>query len=224
VKPEEVRELLPLYALGALEPEERERLEAALKAYPELWAEARALQETAADLAALVPPAPVPPGLEQRVMARLRPSRRLILPIWLSRAAALLLLLGLGYSGGWGAFRLLSLRDPETRVVALASPKGEVVGRVIQRKDKLALVLLDRWPPRVRFSRPGDWFREAPPPCPPSVHRLRACAFPWKQKPWRSRSSPQVEAVSPPPCWVYPSRGCCYPLPAVGGGCLAGFL
>lgn len=113
MKPEEVRELLPLYALGALEPAERERLEAALKNYPELWAEARALQETAADLAELVPPAPVPTDLEQRVMTRIKPVRRLVLPVRLARAAALLLLLGLGYTGGWSAFWLISKRPPD---------------------------------------------------------------------------------------------------------------
>jgi anti-sigma-K factor RskA len=148
VKPEEVRELLPLYALGALNPEERARLEAALARYPELWAEARALQETAADLASLVPPAPVPPGLEEKVMARLRPPRRRGLSVWLARAAALLLLLGLGYTGGWSAHWLLALRDPQTQVVTLASPKGELVGRAILRRDRAALVLLDRWPPQ----------------------------------------------------------------------------
>ena len=52
MSPEEVRELLPLYALGALTPEERARVEEALKRYPELWPEAKALLETAAELAA----------------------------------------------------------------------------------------------------------------------------------------------------------------------------
>ena len=178
MKPEEVRELLPLYALGALKPEERERLEAALKAYPELWAEAKALQETAADLAGLVPPDPIPPGLEQKVMARLRPSRRPVLPAWLSRAAALLLLLGLGYSGGWGAFWLLSLRDPQTRVVALASPKGEVVGRVIQRGDKRALVLLDRWPPRGQVFQAWGLVQGNPTPLPTFRTPLKSLRLP----------------------------------------------
>ncbi len=178
MKPEEVRELLPLYALGALEPAERERLEAALKRYPELWAEARALQETAADLAELVPPAPVPEGLEQKVMAGLQPRRRLMLAGWLARAAALLLLLGLGYTGGWGAFWLLSLRDPATRVVALASPRGEVVGREIQRKDNMALVLLDRWPPQGQVFQAWGLVQGGPVPLPTFRTPLKSLRLP----------------------------------------------
>jgi anti-sigma-K factor RskA len=178
VKPEEVRELLPLYALGALEPAERERLEAALKRYPELWAEARALQETAAELAEMVSPDPVPEGLEEKVMARLRPSRRFNFPAWLARAAAVLLVLGLGYVGGWSAFWLLSLRNPETKVVALASPKGELVGRVIQRKDNVVLVLLDRWPPQGQVFQAWGLAQGGPTPLPTFRTPLKSLRLP----------------------------------------------
>lgn len=178
MKPEEVRELLPLYALGALEPAERERLEAALKNYPQLWVEARALQETAADLAELVPPAPVPTNLEQRVMARIKPVRRLVLPVWLARAAALLLLLGLGYTGGWSAFWLINLSDPQTRVVALASPKGEGVGRVILLKDSRALVLLNRWPPQGQVFQAWGLAQGSPVPLPTFRTPLKTLRLP----------------------------------------------
>lgn len=178
MKPEEVRELLPLYALGALEPAERERLEAALKRHPELWAEARALQETVADLAELVPQAPVPAGLEAKVMARLRPSRRFVLAGWLAKAAAFVLLLGLGYTGGWGAFWLLSLRDPETKVVGLVSPKGEVVGRVIQRKEGRVLVLLDRWPPQGQVFQAWGLVQGSPTPLPTFRTPLKSLRLP----------------------------------------------
>lgn len=80
MSPEEVRELLPLYALGALTPEERARVEEALKRYPELWPEAKALLETAAELAAGLPQEPVPRGLEERVLRRIRPRRLPFLP------------------------------------------------------------------------------------------------------------------------------------------------
>lgn len=177
MRPEEVHELLPLYALGALEPGERERLEAALERYPELWAEAKALLETAADLAQLPPPAPVPPGLEERVLVRLRPTR-LPWPLWLARAAAALLLLGLSYGGGWGAFWLLSLRDPQTQVLTLANPQGQGVGRAILRSDQQVLILLDRWPPQGQVFQAWGLAQGSPLPLPTFRTPLKSLRLP----------------------------------------------
>ncbi|MER3451063.1 MAG: hypothetical protein C4300_02235 [Thermus sp.] len=50
MSPEEVRELLPFYVLNALPPGERERLDKALEAHPELWGEVRALREVVSAL------------------------------------------------------------------------------------------------------------------------------------------------------------------------------
>ncbi|WP_176582551.1 zf-HC2 domain-containing protein, partial [Calidithermus terrae] len=73
MKPDEARELLPLYALDALSAEERARVEEALGASPQLQAELRELQAAAADLALALPPEPLPQGLEERVLASLPP-------------------------------------------------------------------------------------------------------------------------------------------------------
>lgn len=148
MSPEEVRELLPLYALGALSLEERSRVEEALSRYPELWAEAKALMEAASRLVEAVPPAPVPPTLEAKVMTRIRALRRPAPWGWIRQAAAVLLILALGYGAYFGGGWLLSLREPSTQVITLVNPQGQAVGRVILRVDRTALVLLRQFPPK----------------------------------------------------------------------------
>ncbi|WP_243090049.1 anti-sigma factor domain-containing protein [Thermus neutrinimicus] len=170
MSPEEVRDLLPLYALGALSPEERSRVEEALSRYPELWAEAKALMEAASQLAEGVPPAPIPPGLEAKVMARIRALRRPSPWGWVGRAAAVLLLLALGYGAFLGGGWLLALREPTTQVLTLMSPQGEVVGRVILRADRTALVLLNRSSPRGKVFQ--AWGLGGGDPMPLSTFRL----------------------------------------------------
>ncbi|WP_105317425.1 anti-sigma factor domain-containing protein [Thermus tenuipuniceus] len=170
MNPEEVRELLPLYALGALSPEERSRVEEALSSYPELWAEAKAWMEAASQLAEAVPPAPVPPGLEDKVMTRIRALRRPAPWGWLRQAAAVFLILALGYGtylgGGW----LLTLREPTTQVITLVSPQGEVVGRAILRADRTALILLHGSPPKGKVFQ--AWGLDHGEPLPLSTFRL----------------------------------------------------
>lgn len=148
MSPEEICELLPLYVLNALPP--GERLERALDAHPELWGEVRALREV---VAALLEgeEAPAPVGLEARLMARIRREKyRGRWPSHLGRAAAVIALLlggyGLLWTGGW----LLALGRPDTQVSALARPSGGVVGRVILRPDRTALVILPSSPPPGR--------------------------------------------------------------------------
>ncbi|MFN4070446.1 MAG: anti-sigma factor domain-containing protein [Thermus caldifontis] len=170
MSPEEVRELLPLYALGALSPEERSRVEEALSRYPELWAEAKALMEAASQLSGAVPPAPVPPGIEAKVMARIRALRRPSPWGWLGRAAAVLLLLALGYGAFLGGSWLLALREPTTQVLTLVSPQGEVVGRVILRADRRALILLNHLPPKGKVFQ--AWGLDRGEPLPLSTFRL----------------------------------------------------
>ena len=150
MSPEEIRELLPLYVLNALPPGERERLERALDAHPELWGEVRALREV---VAALLEgeQAPAPVGHEARLMARIRREKyRRRWPSHLGRAAAVIALLlggyGLLWTGGW----LLALGRPDTQVFALERPSGGVVGRVILRPDRTALVILPSSPPPGR--------------------------------------------------------------------------
>jgi anti-sigma factor RsiW len=174
VSPEEVRELLPLYALGALTPEERRRVEEALKRYPELWPEARALLETASELAAGLPPEPVPEGLEARVLRRIRRVR----PSWgrpLLAAAAVLLLVALGYGAYFGLSWTLALREPSTQVLALVSPEGVPVGRTIILRDGRALVVLKAPRPSGRVYQ--AWGLGEGAPIPLSTFRLPLKTF-----------------------------------------------
>jgi anti-sigma factor RsiW len=169
VSPEEARELLPLYALGALTPEERRRVEEALKRYPELWPEARALLETASELAAGLPPEPVPEGLEARVLRRIRRVR----PSWgrpLLAAAAVFLLVALGYGAYFGLSWTLALREPSTQVLALVSPEGVPVGRTIILRDGRALVVLKAPRPSGRVYQ--AWGLGEGAPIPLSTFRL----------------------------------------------------
>lgn len=168
MSPEEVRELLPLYALGALSPEEREQVEKALKRYPQLWPEAKALLEAASELSSDLPPEPVPPGLETRILRRLR-ARRPILPL-LARVAAVLVFLVLGYGAYFGLFWTLSLGAPTTQVYALVNPAGQSVGRVVVRGDGRALVVLQDGAPRGRVYQ--AWGLGNGDPLPLSTFRL----------------------------------------------------
>ena len=169
MSPEEARELLPLYALGALTPEERRRVEEALKRYPELWPEARALLETASELAAGLPPEPVPEGLEARVLRRIRRVR----PSWgrpLLAATAVFLLVALGYGAYFGLSWTLALREPSTQVLALVSPEGVPVGRTIILRDGRALVVLKAPRPSGRVYQ--AWGLGEGAPIPLSTFRL----------------------------------------------------
>ena len=64
-----VRELLPAYALGALEGDEASRVERALAEDPVLAAELDALLEAGADLVAALPPEAPDPAVRARLLA-----------------------------------------------------------------------------------------------------------------------------------------------------------
>lgn len=66
------KDLIALYALDALEPDEARLVEAYLERHPEAWEELRAHREVAARLARFVPQVDPPPYLEARVMERIR--------------------------------------------------------------------------------------------------------------------------------------------------------
>lgn len=163
---EEARELLPLYALNALSEGERKAVEEALARYPELVEELRAYQEGVLPLLE-ADPIPPSPGLEARVLARVRRRGYLrALPSFLLRAAAVLALLFLGYGAYLGYAWGRALADPGTRVLTLESPQGEVVGRVVVRKDRAALVLLNRLPPQGRVFQAWGLVGGRPEPLP----------------------------------------------------------
>jgi anti-sigma-K factor RskA len=125
------------YALGILSAEERRAFEAHLAECPACRADVRAFTEVAGALAHAVPPAELPQGLRDRVLAearRVRPiragvARRARLP-WLAAAAALVL----AVAGAVEAWRLTGRNHRlEDRITALDS---------IMAADDSALALL----------------------------------------------------------------------------------
>lgn len=163
---EELREWLPLYALHALPEDERKQVEEGLERYPELWAELRALQETAADLSQLVTKPPSP-ELKARMLARVRsassdnsPTRRpeprlfpknppqpLVWPRWVALAAAVVVIGFLGWCGMLAYPWVEAFTDPHSQFVTLVNEKDQAVGRCILRKDGLALIWVNLPPP-----------------------------------------------------------------------------
>lgn len=158
---EQVRELLPLYALDALPQDEQQAVEAALEQYPELLGELRALQETAADLSQATT-RPPRPELKARVMGRIRSEPRVVsgptgtrpvahwgLPplAWVAAAAAVVLLAWGGASiyryYGW----IQAFFDPTTRIETLVDQNRTPVGRAIYRADGKTLVWAKLPPP-----------------------------------------------------------------------------
>lgn len=154
---EEARELLPLYALDALSKAERDQLEAALKAFPELERELKALQDTAAELALALPPEPLPEGLEERVIERIipkarparssKPARPVSLLRWLPPVAAAAAIALLVWVGSLGAVWVQALGDPKSQLVTLVDSGGATIGRALVRPDKRALLVVNLPPP-----------------------------------------------------------------------------
>ncbi len=70
-----IEDLLPAYALGALEPAERQAVEKHLEECAYCAPLAMEQMETAAALASLAPPAIPPAHLRSRILARERPAR-----------------------------------------------------------------------------------------------------------------------------------------------------
>jgi anti-sigma-K factor RskA len=154
VKPEEARDLLPLYVLDALSAEERAQVERVLEASPQLQAELRGLQAAAADLALALPPEPRPEGLEERIIASLPPRVELAQPHsspsprpmflrWLAPAVAAVLLLVVAWVGSlsWGWVQALG--DPRSQVITLVNAQGQTVGRALVRPDRQTLMVLN---------------------------------------------------------------------------------
>ncbi|PZA07293.1 MULTISPECIES: anti-sigma factor domain-containing protein [unclassified Meiothermus] len=136
---EEVRELLPLYALGALGEEERQAVEAGLEAFPELREELRALQAATDQLALSLPPEPLPPGLEERILARVRPRRPWL--AWLGSLAAAAVVLAAGWVGlqVWDWVKVFG--DPAAHVLTLQDRQGRPIGRALVRPDQRLLLI-----------------------------------------------------------------------------------
>jgi anti-sigma-K factor RskA len=131
---EHLRDLLPAYALGALEPEERERVEAYLAQSAEARRELADLMDAAAALGAAFPQVPPPPALRERLLAQIRMERRQeprprdragLWPVAFAVAASLVIVLG-GLAYTW-RLRLVALEERLARqeqVVALLTSPG----------------------------------------------------------------------------------------------------
>ncbi|HVS03333.1 MAG TPA: anti-sigma factor [Thermoanaerobaculia bacterium] len=126
------RELLPGYALGALEPEELDRLEGHLAAEcPECAAELDELRRDLEVLVAAAPPVAPSPLVRRRLLAQVARERRdRALPRWLPLAAAVaaLLLTGLGW--------MWLQRDAEAR--RLRGERDRLASRLAQTEGRLA--------------------------------------------------------------------------------------
>jgi anti-sigma-K factor RskA len=137
---DDIREDLPLYALGSLEPEERAAVEAALAADPTLAAELREWTELVGLMALDAPDAaaagtPAPAHLRGRLLSRLHPTAAPVAKVARRRfswqvplaAAAALLLATLGYREI--GFRAERVRTGETLAAlqrALSAREGEL--------------------------------------------------------------------------------------------------
>jgi anti-sigma-K factor RskA len=90
----EIRDLLPAYALGAIQPEERTQIEAALADSPELREELASYDSVLEALALSVPQIKPPPDLENRILRQAVTSRLFPWQRVLAAAAVLVMILG----------------------------------------------------------------------------------------------------------------------------------
>jgi anti-sigma factor RsiW len=140
-------ELLPAYALNALEGEELERLEEALEADPSLRARLAEYLESTTWLAGAFAPAVPPAALEQRIRrvvralpvsltARRNRTRR----TWLPWAAAAVLAVAVGVLGGASAFGLRSVDQLQAQMEDLASDAAQTEQRLQEQREVTAWV------------------------------------------------------------------------------------
>lgn len=128
---EEARELLAAYALGALDPEERQAVEAHLQASEDLRRELAGFLETAAALGEAVPRVEPPPELRRSVLAvAARPDRRARegwKPVLALAAGLVLVLAGLLVRAEQERQALRARLDQQEALLALlASPGARV--------------------------------------------------------------------------------------------------
>lgn len=154
----DLRELLPDYALGLLEGEEKARLEQALQSYPELRQELLELQAVLLRLPESLPPVLPPPRAWASIRQRAFPRRN-----FLGWAAAALVLVGLGL-GGWGVgfyrqYQALAeeqtrvarwLADPEVKWQLIKNSEGQAFGTMLWREEGPCLMVLREPPPPGR--------------------------------------------------------------------------
>ncbi len=115
---EELRDLVPAYAVDALEPEEARALEAHLQECEACREELTRLQEVAAELATGVTPVEPPSWLRGQVLSAVRPRPTAVPRVWqlgLAAAAALILALGGGLLAEYQRVRVLTAPERERK-------------------------------------------------------------------------------------------------------------
>lgn len=154
----DLRELLPDYALGLLEGEEKAQLEQALQSSPELRQELTELREVLLRLPESLPPVAPPPRVWVQIQHKTHPRRN-----FLRWVAAMLVLLGLGL-GGWGVglyrqYQTLAqeqaklarwLADPEVKWQLIKNSEGLSFGTMLWREEGPCLMVLREPPPPGR--------------------------------------------------------------------------
>ena len=156
-----LRDLLPAYALGAVDPDEARQVEALLRRCPDWQVELNAYQQLNAELAALLPPVAPPPsvkaGLIQAVTAR--PKRRRWAWGWV--AAACLLIVLVVSNAAWAAVarQQAPLELVLHPVQADAAP--DATGRVLwARAEPQAFLILSGLPPLAPDQTYQAWVRD----------------------------------------------------------------
>ncbi|MCX7782846.1 MAG: anti-sigma factor [Meiothermus sp.] len=151
----DLRELLPDYALGLLQGEEKAQLEQALQSSPVLRQELLELQAVLLRLPEGLPPVAPSPRVWAQIQQRAFPKRK-----FLPWVAAALVLLGLGL-GGWGVglyqhYQALVeeqakvtrwLADPEVKWQLIKNSEGQAFGTMLWREEGPCLMVLREPPP-----------------------------------------------------------------------------
>ncbi|ADD27874.1 anti-sigma factor domain-containing protein [Meiothermus ruber] len=165
----DLRELLPDYALGLLEGEEKARLEQALQTSPELQAELAELRAVLYRLPESLPPVVPPPRVWAQVQRRVSPRRD-----FLRWAAAGLVLLGLGGFGveQYRRYQALAeeqaklarwLSDPEVKWQLIRNDQGQAFGTMLWREEGPCLMVMREPPPRGKVYQAWGRKHGAPP-------------------------------------------------------------
>lgn len=155
----ELRDLLPDYLLGQLDPEEARRLEEQLERSPELQAELDSLSAALFKLPEQLAPVPPPPGAWWRIRQRLQGRRLLPWPRIAAVAAGMALLFA-----GIGLYQFYSIRAlqaeqakiaywlaiPEGRWRTIKDAQGEGIGTMIWLEDGSCLIVMKDPAPRGR--------------------------------------------------------------------------
>ena len=137
---EELRDLLPAYALDALAPDEARAVEAHLATCAECQAELRGLRQVAAELGTGVPVVTPPAALRRQVIEAARPRARVIilpqrwgLALGAAAAAVIIVLAGLGVA----LDRRLAAQEQTLALLASPSAKTTVLAGTVPGNVRL---------------------------------------------------------------------------------------